>query len=207
MAAMPSESQLDGIADALVNSGYVIVDDLMSQSLAMRLRDKAVTLSVAAMKPARIGRGFERHLDKDIRRDKIAWLDKQDATDSEFLALMNSLKDGLNRRLFMGLFFFESHFAHYPCGGFYKTHLDALKGSQNRILTTVTFFNPDWQPEHGGMLRLYDEHHQWLTDIAPLHGRTVIFLSEVFPHEVLPTTVDRFSIAGWYRVAAARHGI
>jgi SM-20-related protein len=28
----------------------------------------------------------------------------------------------------------------------------------------------------------------------------VVFLSEEFPHEVLPTATDRYSIAGWFRV-------
>ncbi|MEJ2425981.1 MAG: 2OG-Fe(II) oxygenase, partial [Candidatus Thiodiazotropha sp.] len=32
------------------------------------------------------------------------------------------------------------------------------------------------------------------------YGQTVIFLSERFPHEVIPAQRDRYTIAGWYRV-------
>jgi SM-20-related protein len=34
----------------------------------------------------------------------------------------------------------------------------------------------------------------------------VIFLSERIPHEVLPATRDRYSIAGWFRVNATTGG-
>jgi SM-20-related protein len=39
--------------------------------------------------------------------------------------------------------------------------------------------------------------------VVPLHGTVVVFLSEEFPHEVLPAHRDRHSIAGWFRVNAS----
>ena len=36
--------------------------------------------------------------------------------------------------------------------------------------------------------------------MTPSFGSVAIFLSEEFPHEVLPATRDRYSIAGWFRV-------
>jgi SM-20-related protein len=39
-----------------------------------------------------------------------------------------------------------------------------------------------------------------LLSVQPLHGTVVVFLSEEFPHEVLPASRDRYSIAGWFRV-------
>jgi SM-20-related protein len=38
------------------------------------------------------------------------------------------------------------------------------------------------------------------TKVTPLMGTLVLFLSEDFPHEVLPATRDRYAIAGWYRI-------
>jgi SM-20-related protein len=119
---------------------------------------------------------------------------------------MNQLKDGLNRRLFMGLFDFESHYAVYEPGAFYKKHLDSLHGSQNRILSTVFFLNPDWQENDGGELILYDESDLPLEVVNPNIGTLVLFLSERFPHEVRPTMKTRNSIAGWFRVSNATHG-
>jgi SM-20-related protein len=39
-----------------------------------------------------------------------------------------------------------------------------------------------------------------LIRVAPECGKLVIFLSEDFPHEVLPATQLRQSIAGWFRI-------
>ncbi|WP_372870403.1 2OG-Fe(II) oxygenase [Shewanella sp.] len=202
-----NESVLDEVADKLVDRGYVCIDDLFDSELVTGLRQKVFSQADVTFKPACIGRGHEQHRNTDVRRDSIRWLEPGCTTDNGYLSLMDSLKDGLNRRLFMGLFDYESHYALYRPGAFYKKHVDALKGSQNRILTTVFFMNPDWQASHGGFLNLYDEQDNLLENIAPQAGRLVIFLSERFPHEVLPTTVDRASIAGWFRVAGSQHGI
>ena len=42
--------------------------------------------------------------------------------------------------------------------------------------------------------------------VVPLLGTVVTFLSEDFPHEVLPANRDRFSIAGWFRVNGSTAG-
>ncbi|WP_338057695.1 2OG-Fe(II) oxygenase [Shewanella japonica] len=34
--------------------------------------------------------------------------------------------------------------------------------------------------------------------VTPSLGTIVVFLSEEFPHEVLPAKLDRYSIAGWF---------
>ncbi|MGL4835501.1 MAG: 2OG-Fe(II) oxygenase, partial [Shewanella sp.] len=151
-------------------------------------------------------RGIEQQLNADIRRDRIRWLEAQNPQDALYLDVMAQLKAGLNRRLFMGLFDYESHYAVYQPGAFYKKHVDALKGSQNRILTTVFFLNPDWQAADGGELIIYDEADNELERIAPKMGQFVIFLSERFPHEVMPTLAERRSIAGWFRVSNSMHG-
>ena len=39
-----------------------------------------------------------------------------------------------------------------------------------------------------------------LEQVRPEYGKLVIFLSEVFPHEVRPAQRERYSIAGWFRV-------
>ena len=36
--------------------------------------------------------------------------------------------------------------------------------------------------------------------VTPSFGTIVVFLSEEFPHEVLPAKRDRYSIAGWFRL-------
>jgi SM-20-related protein len=109
----------------------------------------------------------------------------------------------------MGLFDYECHFSRYPQGAFYRRHLDAFQGRTNRILSTVCYLNPDWQPGSGGELLIYaDEQSQdpieW---VEPCFGTLVVFLSDRFPHEVLPTQRERLSLAGWYRVNNSLGGV
>ncbi len=99
----------------------------------------------------------------------------------------------------LGLFEYEAHFAQYEVGDFYKKHLDAFRGNESRKLTTVFYMNEDWRDANGGELKVYDLNDQLIQTIAPIAGRLVVFLSEQFPHEVLPAHAKRYSIAGWFR--------
>jgi SM-20-related protein len=68
----------------------------------------------------------------------------------------------------------------------------------------VTYLNQDWRASDGGELVLYqDEADKNGLRILPEAGTVVLFLSDEFPHEVLPAKVDRYSIAGWFRVNAS----
>ena len=46
-----------------------------------------------------------------------------------------------------------------------------------------------------------------IATIPPRSGRLFVFLSEQFPHEVLPTNAERFSIAGWFRINGVRDNL
>ncbi|MEC9256433.1 MAG: 2OG-Fe(II) oxygenase, partial [Pseudomonadota bacterium] len=66
------------------------------------------------------------------------------------------------------------------------------------------YLNKNWQPGDGGELAIYDAEDQLITRVQPVLNRLVIFLSEEFPHEVLPAKNHRYSIAGWFRVNNSR---
>lgn len=149
-----------------------------------------------ALQPAGIGRQHAHLQNQEIRRDKTAWLDGQGAVQHDYLALMQQLQQQFNQRFFMGLFDFECHYACYQAGDFYQKHVDAFHGRSNRVLTTVTYLN---DVAMGGALALFDEQDQLLCQFQPQAGALLIFESERFPHEVLPTQQTRYSIAGWFR--------
>lgn len=202
-----AESQLDLIADALVERGYCIVDHVLPAALISQLLNLFHQLQDGELKAAGIGRQTDFQVQETIRSDKIHWIEPGTEITSEFLQWMDSLRVGINRRLFMGLLDYESHFAHYSVGAFYKKHLDAFRGNRkqgqsNRVLSTVLYLNDAWQPNDGGELLLYAEgdHNKVIETLLPEFGRLVIFLSEKFPHEVLPAKRERKSIAGWFRV-------
>lgn len=200
------DSQLDAIADALVERGYLVADGLLPPALLAALLTHFDQLQANEFKAAGIGRQMDFQQQESIRSDKIRWIEPTTDVTVNFLHYMESLRVGINRRLYMGLLDYESHFAHYPVGAFYKKHMDAFRanrqqGRSNRVLSTVLYLNQDWQSESGGELVVYaEEGEQVIAKISPIAGRLVIFLSEKFPHEVLPATRERKSIAGWFRV-------
>ncbi len=150
---------------------------------------------------AGVGRHSNFQIVADIRRDRIFWLSGARPAQQRFLSAMEDLRLALNRELYLGLFEFEGHFAHYPPGGFYRRHLDSFQGAANRVVSTVTYLNPEWQPGDGGELVIYAEDSDRIqATIEPRAGTQVLFLSEQIPHEVLTAQTDRASIAGWFRL-------
>lgn len=195
------ETLFEKIAEEIYSSGYSITPSALTPELIKQLLQQKEKMHTNEFDLAGIGRDSKLTLKRSIRNDKIAWINGTSEAGAEWLGWASRLKHYLNRRLFMGLFSFESHYAHYPPGHFYKRHLDAFKGEANRVLSLVTYLNPNWKPGDGGEMVLYqDEQDQRGISITPNLGTLVVFLSEEFPHEVLPAKRDRFSIAGWFRV-------
>lgn len=189
------------VAEAIYSKGYCIVEDALPAKLLKSLSSHAQQLSESQFNPAGVGRGVEHGKHNDIRQDSIAWINGETKAESQWLAWTEVLQDSLNQRLFLGLFSFESHFAHYKAGDFYKKHIDAFRGQSNRKLSLVTYLNEDWSQDNRGELIMFDEKGEnEIERVFPKAGTLVVFLSEEVPHEVMPATRDRFSIAGWFRV-------
>ena len=192
------------IADDIAARGYSIVTLPFSHSLLLALQQRAQTLGDEVLHTAGIGRGSAQQYNSAVRRDKTLWLSEENAIDARYLAWLNALRHGINERLFLGLFDVEAHYARYNQGDFYQKHVDALRGKSNRMLSSVLYLNDNWQTQSGGELVLYeaDNTEHVLTHIMPTLGTLVLFLSEQFPHEVLPAQQVRHSIASWFRVRA-----
>ncbi|GHF89615.1 2OG-Fe(II) oxygenase [Thalassotalea marina] len=191
------------IADDLRQQGYSINQHSIPFDLAQSLALYAQQMSNKQFHKAGIGRESNFTQNKAVRGDEICWISGESFVGQQWLDWCGNLQRYLNQQLFLGLFSFESHFAHYPPGAFYHKHLDAFKGEKNRVLSLVLYLNEDWLASDGGELVLYPEEssdNTNATSVLPMLGTSVIFLSEEFPHEVLPATRDRFSIAGWFRI-------
>jgi SM-20-related protein len=198
--ALPSEALLEQIADALAGPGFIVLDQPLPTALLNGLIDN-LHAEQAGFTPAGVGRQGDYLRNQDIRGDTIQWLEPGNAAVTEFLRWMDTLRVGINQRLFLGLFDYECHYAVYAPGAFYQKHRDAFRGNPGRKLSTVLYLNPEWDLVAGGELVLYDEAgEEQLIRLAPECGRLVLFLSEDFPHEVLPAKQPRQSIAGWFRI-------
>lgn len=185
------------IIDDIATHGLSVCDGFLS---AQEVHDLHTCLPVQ-WSQATIGREQKQHTNTQIRRDKIHWLERgrQPAVDA-LLAKMADLQQAFNRHLFLGLFEYEAHFAKYNPGDFYAKHYDAFEGRSNRKVTTVLYLNEDWSEQDGGEIVIYNPDGSHRQTLWPKAGRLVTFLSEAFPHEVLPAKRQRFSIAGWYRL-------
>jgi len=205
-AARDERAAFAYIAEQLTCSAFCVLPDALPWQLAHDLMIRARTSDPAAFVPAGVGRSAEHTLNRFVRRDQILWIDGEGAAEQQWLAWSARLMTYLNRQLFLGLFSFESHFAHYQPGAFYRKHLDAFRPSglergARRVLSLVAYLNPGWQPCDGGELLLYDQTGESVVQrVSPLSGTVVVFLSTEVPHEVLPAIGDRYSIAGWFRL-------
>ncbi len=201
--------RLAPLVDALVAQGWFVGEALIDAELCQALFAEVSQLAeLDALAAAGIGRGSEHHLRRDIRGDAIHWLDRESLAQRRYLAAMSELQQSLNQALYLGLFEFEAHFAHYPPGSFYKTHLDSFQGRANRVVSTVLYLNPGWPADGGGEMAIYAsrDSQREVARVRPEAGTFACFLSETVPHEVLATRLPRASIAGWFRRNASLGG-
>jgi SM-20-related protein len=195
------EDLFDNITTALAGPGYIVLPSPLPDTLADSLFIHFTSLNEANFKHAGIGRETNHRINPFVRGDRIAWVETTHPAIVEYLDWIEQLRLVINRRLFLGLFDYECQYAWYPQGAFYKKHLDAFKGENNRIVSTVLYLNPDWQAQDGGELLLYTAgSDKAIETITPLYGKMAIFLSEEFPHEVARTNKLRRSITGWFRI-------
>lgn len=195
---------LDSLSEGLGEAGWISMDAgvLMGEELLSGLHNEIRILDrTEAMKSARIGRGSDTTRDRSVRRDKIAWMQGATAHQAALFEVFESIRNGLNQRLFLGLKRFEAHYATYHSGDFYRKHVDSFQGRASRVVSVVLYLNEDWAPSDGGALQLFnrDSELEICGSILPEMGRMAVFMSEEIPHEVLPANRTRYSIACWFR--------
>ena len=184
--------------------GWSLVDGFLPAALVDQLAYEVVDLwQDGSFRPAGVGHGRTRRIKAEVRTDQVQWIDPARCTGSQqlYLNALEELRQALNRSLYLGLLEFEGHLTLYPPGSFYRKHLDQFIGVRQRVLTAILYLNKTWNARDGGQLRLYTDtsDESQYTDILPLGGRLVVFLSARFFHEVLPARRNRLSITGWFR--------
>ncbi len=196
------------MVEGLEARGWVCLEGFLGESEARALAAECHGAREAGdFRKARVGRGPEKVIREDIRRDEVLWLENDTAgpAASRYLARLDGLRQAINQRLFLGLFDFEGHFAVYPPGAFYKAHLDRHRGTADRVVTAILYLNDGWVPDDGGRLKIWttpgarDGPIEW---IEPRLGTLVVFLAGEHWHEVEVARRTRASVTGWFRVRA-----
>ena len=200
--------------------GFCVMDNFLTQATILALANEITVLNDATQLH-KAGTGRENAIvNKHLRGDSIYWLHEADASIAQqtYFKHMEVLRLSLNQHLYLGLFALESHLALYPMGAGYKKHIDRFKARNLqqqpqqplRQISCILYLNQHWLEKDGGHLRLYlnpkeansplNILQQDITqlDISPIGGRLVMFLSDTFYHEVLPTSKDRMSLTGWF---------
>ena len=193
------------MVEGLATRGWVCLDGFLDEAAARSLAEESLhAWEDGDFRRAGVGRGAERVIREDVRRDHVLWLGDETTGPAakQYLARLEALRQEINRACFLGLFDFEGHFAVYPPGAFYKAHLDRHRGTADRVVTAILYLNDGWQPGDGGRLRIWTEPGrqdgpcEW---IEPRLGTLVVFLAGEYWHEVEEARKTRMSVTGWFR--------
>jgi SM-20-related protein len=195
-------AQFEGLIQGLIDHQFGCCDNFLTHAELSGLRVNLAALSKNGnLKNAGIGNKHALHKDESIRGDQVKWIDEQSSNvfESTYLKKIWRFIDYLNQSCFTSILTFESHYANYACGAFYKRHLDQFKNEKGRKFSIVLYLNEDWKMEDEGLLSLYPELGVQ-QNISPKEGRLVFFRSDEMEHEVHPSpTRERNSIAGWMK--------
>jgi SM-20-related protein len=194
------ETDFTEAVTSLAQRHYAVIPHFLSPAVLLALRDECLNLhGDGRFHAAGIGRADGQQRNSAIRGDSICWLEPEFPAGSLYLRRMEQLREQLNRELFLGLRHFETHYAHYLPGSFYKRHVDRHRDNDARVITAVCYLNPAWPEDAGGEIRVWNARNEELMTLAPQGGTLLLFTSHDMPHEVLPATRTRLSLAGWFR--------
>ncbi|MFA6954678.1 MAG: 2OG-Fe(II) oxygenase [Thermoanaerobaculia bacterium] len=195
----------DRTVSELATRGWTVLRDFLPRDVVTQLRDEAREgMAADRFHEAGVGRGADHEVENAIRGDRIRWIDPSEATPAQqaYWHATEELQGDLNRELFLSLVSFEAQFAIYAPGAFYKTHVDRLEASDERMISCTLYLNDDWHDEDGGALRLHVLGGP--VDVLPEAGTMVVFRSDSVPHEVLVSSRERYSLTGWFRRRSLR---
>ena len=190
------------IVESIAATGCYVGDSIIDAALVVDLRERLLNLhSRQVLQAARVGRAATLIPAPQLRGDSIAWLDQNALDPVELRAMerINSLREALNKALYIGAVDTECHYARYPPGAFYKAHRDRFGDHDLRVVSLVFYLNEDWRDDDGGELLIHHPLHKSAQRVLPRCGTMAAFQSAQLLHEVLPATRPRLSLSGWMR--------
>ncbi|GJJ68574.1 hypothetical protein EMPS_00920 [Entomortierella parvispora] len=205
-------------ANELFHQGYTTLENVLDLSVIQSVREWGTEM----FKTGQMDKASGKHNEEDdpfregnARGDYTIWV----SPGSKFLEQSQALKacvDWFSKQLHEDLAKVvhlhgqaEYQLAYYPPdSSHYERHRDSFPTSDRedkdqRRVTAIVYFNPNWKQGDGGELRIFDkgmgDEEEKQIDIAPKAGRCVIFLSGVMDHAVMPSFNERIALTSWYR--------
>ncbi len=177
--------------------GDLILSDETCNTLSRILKAK---YDADIFNEAGVSKGLELTVENTIRKSLISWIDDWNESDElkRINIFYNDLMINLNEYFFLSMKRFESQFAIYEQGGFYKKHIDQHKLTRHRQMSCIFYLN---DCTDGGELVIYNEKNKNEVDvlIKPKRGSFVLFISKTIFHEVLENRWPRYSLTTWFR--------
>jgi SM-20-related protein len=196
------QNQFEELIQGLIDNKFGCSNNFLMPSTMSKLRDNMTALTTSGnMKIAGIGNKMDYQKNALIRSDKVNWIEDQSSNQYEevYLKKMWRFINHLNNTCFTSILSFESHYANFEVGSFYKKHIDQFKSEKGRKFSVVLYLNQDWTEADQGTLSIYPLNSAPI-NISPVEGRIVFFRSDEMEHEVNPSlTRERRSIAGWMK--------
>ena len=192
--------QFERLIESFLQTDVGITDFFLDENLCNSLKDSLLAKNQNnQLQTAGTGNSLFVSYDKEVRGDKICWIEKthEDNSENEFLKVIDTLVQYLNETCFAGIQGYEFHFTLYQPGSYYRKHLDQFKNDSSRAFTVIIYLNSDWKQGDGGELCVYNRSGKQI--IEPLFNRCVFFKSSELAHEVLITNQPRLSITGWLK--------
>lgn len=201
----PQKLALEYIVPCMNKHGICVVDDFLGAEIGLGILENVKALYETGKFTD--GQLVSQKSDstKDIRGDKITWIDGKEPHCERIQFLMNRMDDLIrhcNGKL--GNYTINGRtkamVACYPGNGTgYVRHVDNPNGD-GRCVTCIYYLNRDWNAkEHGGLLRIFPEGKAQFADIEPKFDRLLLFWSDRRnPHEVQPAYATRYAITVWY---------
>jgi SM-20-related protein len=196
-----SNINLEGINLSLEKKKWFHQENFLSDELC----DKLSQISMEKEKrnlfsTGKIGRGIKTQKDHNIRNGSIRWINFDEEDTSLFFlnSILTELMNSISHYFRIPLKRFESQFALYNQGGFYKPHLDQHKLARHRQMTCCIYLN---DCKKGGEFVLFKSGSKAQVErtITPKKGSIALFFSADIYHEVKLVVEPRLSITTWFR--------
>lgn len=196
---------LEYIVPCMNKHGICVVDDFLGKETGQQIGDEVRALHDTGKFTDGQLVSQKSDSSKDIRGDKITWIEGKEPG-CETIGLLMSSMDDLIRHCNGKLGNYKINgrtkamVACYPGNGTgYVRHVDNPNGD-GRCVTCIYYLNKDWDAKvSGGILRIFPEGKAQFADIEPKFDRLLFFWSDRRnPHEVQPAYSTRYAITVWY---------
>ncbi|KAK7139718.1 hypothetical protein R3I94_012388 [Phoxinus phoxinus] len=185
--------------------GICVVDNFLGEDIGLSILDDVKALHQAGKFTNGQLVSQKSDSSKDIRGDKITWIEGKEPGCENICFLMSRMDDLVrNCNGNLGNYTINGRtkamVACYPAKGTgYVRHVDNPNGD-GRCVTCIYYLNKNWDAkDHGGILRIFPEGKARFADIEPKFDRLLLFWSDRRnPHEVQPAYATRYAITVWY---------